>query len=973
MPIFSTSITISDLVVEMTIPKNTIADRKANSLFYPIGPGYSEAWLVVSGKTLNVLSNATNKNASHTIKWGIVTTSTSSSRQPEVTTSSFPGWRFINAERVLQGGPNQQGSLFLCCFRDVRYLASINSDSGAIRANIRSYAQDDNYLTGTDGYTWTSFVTELWNAVGQLGAFPGMPIGLLIDAVPETWFFTGHNAWATLNAALEFLDCAISPNPLLGTFSIVRMGAEQLLPATLPQPQQNFEPVKSNVDCAATLKFYFNKHYKNYGQEKDTELTDNWAYNGWGSSSSQATNITGAIGVKPLWQDMPIVIGEDGTDENTSDRSTRMTNATSRYVTRVTSPVYHRIYSRINTQVLPGGTIKAIIFRNYDDAQNDYGGTVTEWVAKPDYVRGLSDVGSSSNLSATSLAQSNLLPPDLGQHSYPNYPRLPQLVQVHHSSGSPGTTVSANADGLHPGFVQRMVNGVMTELEECWILFVDNYDVNNGHVDGVQDEFYLGRLMGIKTSEGTTNPLYVVKKGGESGSSITMFYLLERLYLDREQPAGVTHPNNVKAKSWSLDPDFEGEDIQVYDPYNYGAWIGSTPIYGMFNGFIGFRGCAVKLPFDYEADGESALWMLSLDSNWWKDAGEVVLEINGDNTGTIVWPHDDFNYPPPLTDPDAANTFLANLQAELDSLLGVNSCNATFINDYPGLPVTIQLQFGSSSANMAITVSIDSWSNEDGTATEPTLLEINGGSDEPVIRPAYEIIWMERMPQWIEFTTTSRMSEIEPGAVTVTITKFDNQGKFADIILAPPIPPYETAIPVPNPNIVYDSGDRFLDVRTDCKGYATYDNHLDKYFVQQCQRMCIFIYGTLITSQMCPTDEENPTVNILEANKWQTGEFVADPPETAEQAVLNTAKLAGINGDVVLLRRITNDIPDATITDDPIWEIVNVQPHEFEFVTDVALDTSALIQTKVTGFAYWCGAGETTTTIVGISECPPPE
>lgn len=516
MPNYSTSLTVSNLRVETSVPKDSTAWRKANSLFYPVGPGYSEAWLVVSYRVLQTLTNAANINAAHTIQWG-VSTNPNNSSSPITTTYSFPGWRFIHAETVLQGYARQAGALYLCCFRDIRYLASINSDSGTVRTNIRSYAQENPYLTGTTGYTWTSYITELWSNVGTLGAFPGMPAGLPIDSVPETQFFTGHNGWAVLNAVLEYLDCAISPNPLLGTFSIVQLGKPQTLPNNLPTPIQNFEPVTSNVDCAATLKFYFNKHYKNYGQEKDTELVDNWAYNGWGSTSSQATNITGAIGIKPIWQDMPIVIGIDGTDENTADRATRITNATSRYVTRYTCSLYHRIYSAIRSDVLPGGTIKAILFRNWDDGEglNDFGGTVTEWIAKPEYVRNMDEfkegcLTNSEQVTNITTAKSNILPPDLGQHSYPNYPRLPNIVQVYHSGASAGDYVEPNASNLHPGRVKRVTNQVMTTYEDCWILFVNDYDNLAGDFRAIDGEYYYGRLTGQASHAGTKLPLYVV-------------------------------------------------------------------------------------------------------------------------------------------------------------------------------------------------------------------------------------------------------------------------------------------------------------------------------------------------------------------------------------------------------------------------------------------------------------------------------
>ena len=527
--LFSTGLTVSGIRVESSVPKHSIAWMKANSLFYPVGPGYSEAWLVLSGENNDLLTADDLRNSSHTIKWTTVTQPDNGN--PSSVTKSFPGWYYLHSERVLQGGPNQSGALFLARFVDVRYLRLQNSDTGNIKANIRSYAQVAEYLTGAGTYSWATLVEELWDAVGGLGGFPGLPAGLPIDSTPQNSFFIGLNGIAALNAVLDQLDCALAPIPTEGTFTIVQLGEAQALPNNLPIPQQNFEPIRSNVHCAETLKFYFHRYYKNYGQEKDTELSDNWTITGNHASSSAATNINGAIGTKPLWDDMPYVINLDGSDGNTVARATRMTNRVSRYVTRNTCDTYHRIYSGINTQVNPGGTIKAIMFRNWDDGVDDdgvllnpYGGTVTEWIAKVDFVGNQNEFLNNQLITEPIKQQSvfdTYMSADLGRKSYPNYPRLSQVVRIEASGGySAGALVSPNADGFHAGNVYRMVNGVMTQLEFCWILLLDMYGDNAGQVKGVQHQYYLGRLMGQKDSGGIQRPLYVVQQVYPRGLAI---------------------------------------------------------------------------------------------------------------------------------------------------------------------------------------------------------------------------------------------------------------------------------------------------------------------------------------------------------------------------------------------------------------------------------------------------------------------
>lgn len=528
---FSTGLTVSGIQVETSIPKGSTAWMKANSLFYPIGPGYSEAWLVLSGEGKDILTAANVVNDPHTIRWTII-----SDTNPRRTIVEFPGWYFKHAERVLQGGPEQAGSLFLARFVDIRHIKGINSDTGDIRSNIRSYAQLTEYLTESRADTWTTLVTSLWNNVGGLGAFPGLPAGLPIDGIPQTNFLIGLNGWAALNAVLEHLDCAIAPIPTGGArFTIVQLGSQGAF-GNLPTPIQNFEPVRSNTHCAANLNFYFNKHYYNYGQEKDTELTDNWSVTGNTHVQAAATGIQGAIGDKPLWDDLPYIINLNGTDANSAARTTRITNRVSRYVTRQTCPVYHRIYTGINTTVSPGGVVKAVLFRNWDDGVdaaghplNDFGGTVTEWIAKPDYVNNQSEFLLQNALAESSrshISQESYIAPDLSRRSYPNYPRLSQLVRINKyaspSSPAAGARILPNANGYFAGNVYRMVNGTMTQLEDCWILITDLFDTKAGQVEGIQHQFYVGRLMGQKLSEGLQKPLYVVQQGNHRSPAIAI-------------------------------------------------------------------------------------------------------------------------------------------------------------------------------------------------------------------------------------------------------------------------------------------------------------------------------------------------------------------------------------------------------------------------------------------------------------------
>jgi hypothetical protein len=100
---------------------------------------------------------------------------------------------------------------------------------------------------------------------------------------------------------------------------------------------------------------------------------------------------------------------------------------------------------------------------------------------------------------------------DLARHSYPNYPRLPNIVQVFYSGDSAGAPVSANADGFHPGKVRRWVANNLVTLEDCWIRFVDN---DSGDVPAINGANYgPARLSGMSTSDGQRLPVYTVRRG----------------------------------------------------------------------------------------------------------------------------------------------------------------------------------------------------------------------------------------------------------------------------------------------------------------------------------------------------------------------------------------------------------------------------------------------------------------------------
>lgn len=579
MPRFTTAIDIDGQRVEINVPRGTKAWRLANSVFCPLGPAPTQAWFVMTRQSVNALG----VNGPHTITWQYIEAEDAGT--PTVTrTLTFPGLYIVKAERLMHGAVGDLNAIYLVEFSDARLLAARKSDSGSQRVNLRSYANAADYLTGTSGGTWATLLTSLWNACGTLGAFPGLPGGIPIDGQPENTWIVGLNAYRALNAVLDQLDCAICHNPLTNTYTIVQLGAAQTIDDAATSLQWNAEPVNPTASrAAANLNIYFIWHRKAFGQERDTELENNWAYEGDGTAINQATGIAGGQGTIPLWDDLRVVLGENNTQLNASAITTRAENRKTRYVTRWSVTNQHRIHFGLLTDFVPGGQIRAVLWRNWCDTDNPLGGTVTEFTCQPELVIGLkpSEDGEPAWFDRQLAAPEREMysPPDFSRHSFPNYPRLPNIVQVWDTGSAEGDTIQPNEEGFHRGRVKRWVANAMATLDDCWILFVDEFDTKTGQVEAVKGEYYgPARLSGIKDIGGANLPVYLVRKGGGGVGDEVVFQLTSTLVLSGEANARIcTLVGGVYVAN--------GNAIIVRDFYeNPGEW----------QGFSGYQGKARK-------------------------------------------------------------------------------------------------------------------------------------------------------------------------------------------------------------------------------------------------------------------------------------------------------------------------------------------------------------------------------------------
>jgi hypothetical protein len=655
---FTTEITVDGLQVYIDVPMNSKAWGYANCVFCPLGSIPTQAWLVVPKFTVDQLDPKT----THKITWRQLNTDQDDGSNVTVKELVFTNLYMVRCERVLHGGVDDPNAMFLVEFADARLLCANRSDSDVTFSNLRSYANQQDFLAGTDTYgTWVKLTERLWEQCEFLGDWPGFPGGFNPDdgdQPPQNSWFIGVSAYKALNAVLEQLDCALKHDPLAisaNAYSIVQLGEDQTTPDNNATLKWDGQPVTINTtQAASTLVFYFPNHLKAYGQERDTELAQNWVLNDSCTRRTEDSGITGAKGKVVLWDDLPAVFDENNSLTNETDIETRISKRKARYTKRWGVTSRHRIHYGLLTDYLPGEQVRAVLWRNWNDTDNPLGGTCTEYLCKNDLVTEFkgNTSGATWFYSDKSKARENeqYSPFDLSQHTYPNYPRLPNIVQVHGTDGSPspGDTVQPlayNSVFLHKGRVKRFVNGAMATLDNCWILFIDAYDTIKGNLPAIQDEYYgPARLSGVATISGVMLPVYTIRKNTED-SGIVVFRLTTALSLN----VGSTATANILQLSGGnyIIPPGSPPTITVIDGYamNYGLWSGIVGARGMATrradgkyDIIFMERSALILEFTASADRAGATDSFAATiSNSYQQGDITASMVSGGGSAITVW------------------------------------------------------------------------------------------------------------------------------------------------------------------------------------------------------------------------------------------------------------------------------------------------------------------------------------------------
>jgi hypothetical protein len=197
------------------------------------------------------------------------------------------------------------------------------------------------------------------------------------------------------------------------------------------------------------------------------------------------------------------------------------------------------------------------------------------------------------------------------------------------------------------------------------------------------------------------------------------------------------------------------------------------------------------------------------------------------------------------------------------------------------------------------------------------------------VRQKYDVVWMERPAQKIRFTSTEYMGASSGGQMAATVDWFDHQGKDPGSSVT-----------------IHDPAGLFPDAFSGAAGIAYYNNRQKRYEAVECHRVVDRATATL-TGNTCPGD----TINISGFTGYSCGEFIGAPPTTPTTA---SGSIAGLSGDTVYLRRISNALPN------PEWQVIRVTKHAIEFMTDwQAVDADRKIQGKFkTGYVESCESAD---------------
>jgi len=503
-------------VYEYAITNRTPTDfwQRANSYTCGRGEKPGQAWVLMTRKLLDELG----RNEFHTLRF-----------VDGKTIIDIENLSIVKSSTMSQSVAGDARAPRLVYLEDKRRQLQYSSINA--QYNVRIPAPSTTSGTGLyytaslnsgSVWTWQTLATNLWASLPSTvaGTAPALPY--TPDGTPEGWRFIGVSAWRGLHVVLEKIGCTTVYDPILDVFTYVQLGVAQTgLLAALDRiedrklydydPQENYQL----ANMPEKIRVFFARRETYHGIEMDTPLVDNWEMSP-AVSKDYATAIAGAQAgtIVSVWDDLPALFDYTNLNTNSAALQTRANEIGLNIVRRidVSEERLRRTYSGLVKTIIPGAEISELIWRDYGDG----GGLVTEIVRRPITER---------IAQRDKTVDEHLATLDLSRPSYPVHPRVAQLVQVDDGASATGADLTANVDGLFPGFVIRWTAVGYDTLEACWIRPSDLSGVSESAIVQLkQKDRLIARLYGIATSGGSTRPVYLVRKG-EAGSAQPQFMI----------------------------------------------------------------------------------------------------------------------------------------------------------------------------------------------------------------------------------------------------------------------------------------------------------------------------------------------------------------------------------------------------------------------------------------------------------------
>lgn len=297
-----------------------------------------------------------------------------------------------------------------------------------------------------------------------------------------------------------------------------------------------------------------------------------------------------------------------------------------------------------------------------------------------------------------------------------------EIVQVVHPGETTGEVVLANASGVHPGYIATADEITLNRGDAVWILFVDQFDTDDGLTPAVNEEYYgPARRSGEYTVSDDTRPLYVFHRGNVV-DIVQVYHSSESQYEVVAANADNVHPGKVKrvVEGAMTTPG----DCWILFVNKFGTLAGDVPVvneeyYGPARLSGSFTSGAVELPlyvvrYGIETEEVTRFELTS------------TLALSGDAEAILL-------------DDDGG-----------DWTDGATAIQVYDLHTAEGM-----------------------WAGATGYRGWAIKIEGTHASG----RQRYGIIWMEQIAQSIQFTSTEYMGASTAGRMAVTVNWYDHQGK----------------------------------------------------------------------------------------------------------------------------------------------------------------------------------------------------